>query len=1545
MLLRLVAVLAASVLAVDGFANSNGTSHTLRTWRDVQSQPTPAQQDSASCGSCHGTRGTITVTLSGPASLAAGQQGSYTVSIAGGTNGDYMGMVVSTTDSVATNPFSGTAPLTPASNLTIVHSSASSSPGPSTLTRVSAAGTASYSFNYTMPAGATVGSTRTLHAVVRTGITSGLEGRWNHANISAGVPQGLVVTTAAAPPTAPTSLTLSSKTASSATLNWGGGGPAYRLVYKTGTTPPASQTDGTTVDYPGTTTSATISGLNAGPNYSFRIYARSADSLQFAAGPSLNVVLPPAITSSNATVNGTVNAALAAYSITATNSPTGYGLTGQPPGVTVNASGAISGAPTQKGTYNATLSATNAGGTGTLGKTYQIAGLVQVITFGAAPTPSFTPGGTFTVSASSNAGLAITFSTLSATCSLQSSTTTTATFVMLGVGACQVRADQFSGNSVYEPAAQVTQTVNIAAGPPGAPVIGSAQPGNGSATVSFSAPSFDGGSAIMSYTATCGAGTASGPASPLTVTGLANGVQVNCSVTATNGVGTGPASASLAVTPTADPDGRLDPIFGTAGLTAPIFSNTGAGESARAILVDRDQRILVGGGYNLGGGPVLAVARFLPDGTLDAGFGTNGIATVETAGVNSAIEGLALARDGSILFAGATGSTGSAATFTVGRLLSDGALDESFAKGGYLTIKEASQGQGVARTIAWDDVNGHVVAAGWDKVSGDALRVVVVRLDESGARVGGFGTDGVLVFSLGEKAGGLAEGAVTGLAIDSSGGAVAGGFANFGATGLDVFALRASVAGLDPDYGIGGIARRDVAGANASDVSLSLRADGKDRVSLVGYTSASGNFDFLLVRFDNKGGFLQEVVSDQGGNQTDVASSLVVTADGKRLVGGYRNGGVSSFDFAFARFLDTGSLDATFGGTGRVSIPIPGTDQLIAMQAHLPGTVVALVQTGGQQRVARFAIEAPLPFAFTPASITAVGTSTLVQSNAVALQGLAGETYVRVQGGEWSRNCAANLFTTGDGAIGPGETVCVRHVTAASTGVTTTTTLTVGGQSATYSSTPNAVAGPKTLTVAKSGLGQGVVQSSPGGIDCGATCNASFATNQPVSLFASPAVGSVFAGWGGACTGTGACNVTMDAAKSVTATFSPQQFALTVSKPGAGSGTVTSSPTGINCGATCNANFNAGVMVTLTAAATAGSTFTGWSGGSCSGTGTCQVTMNSVQGVTATFDLAAGMISPSPASLDFGGQSMNTTAPSLAVTLTNGGGSAVTISSVTASTYFAVTHDCATVNAGASCTANVAFTPTAEGSLNGALTVATSAGNVTVPLAGTGERSLVTHYYRSILRRAPDAGGKAFWESEKVRLQGLGANLNETWYAMATFFFFSPEYASFNRDDTGFVTDLYNTFFNRGPDGGGLAFWTGQLSQGMPREVVLVSFMFSSEFQSFTQAIFGNVAARKEVDTVVDLSSSPSRRRSSATWRRGRKWTRWWTSTGGCSPGCPTTGASRAGWGSSASPNAKGRGRCTRRWSRSPAALPTAGNTPAATARTRSTWAISTTRS
>lgn len=77
------------------------------------------------------------------------------------------------------------------------------------------------------------------------------------------------------------------------------------------------------------------------------------------------------------------------------------------------------------------------------------------------------------------------------------------------------------------------------------------------------------------------------------------------------------------------------------------------------------------------------------------------------------------------------------------------------------------------------------------------------------------------------------------------------------------------------------------------------------------------------------------------------------------------------------------------------------------------------------------------------------------------------------------------------------------------------------------------------LTVAKAGAGSGTVNSNPSGIACdGVTgCSFDFASGISVTLTATVDSKSVFAGWSGACTGTGACTVTMDAAKSVTATF------------------------------------------------------------------------------------------------------------------------------------------------------------------------------------------------------------------------------------------------------------------------------------------------------------------------------------------------------------------------------------------------------------------------
>jgi hypothetical protein len=91
------------------------------------------------------------------------------------------------------------------------------------------------------------------------------------------------------------------------------------------------------------------------------------------------------------------------------------------------------------------------------------------------------------------------------------------------------------------------------------------------------------------------------------------------------------------------------------------------------------------------------------------------------------------------------------------------------------------------------------------------------------------------------------------------------------------------------------------------------------------------------------------------------------------------------------------------------------------------------------------------------------------------------------------------------------------------------------------------------------------------------------------------------------------------------ASLFPQCFGVTdpilvVQKSGTGSGTVTSDPAGIDCGGACNALFTTGTEVELTAVPASGSTFTGWSGSGCSGTGTCTVSMTQSRTVVAGFN-------------------------------------------------------------------------------------------------------------------------------------------------------------------------------------------------------------------------------------------------------------------------------------------------------------------------------------
>ena len=172
---------------------------------------------------------------------------------------------------------------------------------------------------------------------------------------------------------------------------------------------------------------------------------------------------------------------------------------------------------------------------------------------------------------------------------------------------------------------------------------------------------------------------------------------------------------------------------------------------------------------------------------------------------------------------------------------------------------------------------------------------------------------------------------------------------------------------------------------------------------------------------------------------------------------------------------------------------------------------------------------------------------------------------------------------------------------------------------------------PAKLTVTKSGNGTGTVTAMAGigaGINCGNVCSADYLIGAEVTLTATATdADSIFAGWGGGCSGTSESTaVTLDAAKTCEASFEllapPGRHNLFITKQE--NGTVTSESndteaTEINCGAACTTHYAKGIVATLIAVPNDDFTFTGWSG-DCDSTSTkIVVEMNGPQICMAHF--------------------------------------------------------------------------------------------------------------------------------------------------------------------------------------------------------------------------------------------------------------------------------------------------------------------------------------
>ena len=365
-------------------------------------------------------------------------------------------------------------------------------------------------------------------------------------------------------------------------------------------------------------------------------------------------------------------------------------------------------------------------------------------------------------------------------------------------------------------------------------------------------------------------------------------------------------------------DGNFDMSFGTNGKVLIPMPATPFANVVYTVGIQPDGKILVAGSSLQGAFDHFTLVRLMPDGSLDAGFGTGGKVFLPIGNQASSARGFAFQPDGKIIVVGY--ASGSDVDVAVVRLNTNGSLDNSFNGTGVLQmdIQDDDFGSSVAL-----QVDGKIVVGG-DSKSG-VKSGLLLRLNSDGTFDNSFNGNGKLLIPFGGVDGSLAN-----VRIQPDGKIVGSGNVSTTPTNVDFGFTRVHANGtLDNSFNASGI--RVINSSNNEFINnahqnLLLLPDGK--LVQLGYErlTASPNNTQIILRRVNSDGSTDNSFGANGKGSTYAAQNntqyndIVRQPDGKTIAVGFWNASATTTannDMIVARYNADGSLDNSFNGSGK----------------------------------------------------------------------------------------------------------------------------------------------------------------------------------------------------------------------------------------------------------------------------------------------------------------------------------------------------------------------------------------------------------------------------------------------------------------------------------------------------------------------------------------------------------------------------------------------------------------------------------------------------